>query len=198
MTTEVKTTPPEQTVADVALGAARTIISGIPLAGGPLKEFFSMIITPPLTKRRDDWVQSIAEGLVALQQKVQGFTIEALQNNEVFITAVLHAAQIAVRNHRKEKLDALRNAVLNVAINRAPDEDLQMLFFSWVDVFTVWHLRLLQFFQNPTAYAKEKGIHVPDSGILPLGAIVPEGDHKYRWEKVVTFIFQELKGRHDF
>jgi hypothetical protein len=62
---------------------------------------------------------------------------------------VQHATQIAVRTHQQEKLDALRNAVLNVAAGTAPGDDLQLMFLGFVDAFTPLHLRMLKFLQHP-------------------------------------------------
>lgn len=62
-------------------------------------EMLSLILAPPLTRRRDAWVESIAQGLVELQEKVAGFKLVDLIENEVFVTTVMHASQAAVRNH---------------------------------------------------------------------------------------------------
>jgi hypothetical protein len=55
----------------------------------------------------------------------------------------MHATQAAIRNHQKEKLEALRNAVLNSAEKNALDEDIKLMFVSLIDTFTPWHLRIL-------------------------------------------------------
>jgi hypothetical protein len=87
--------------------------------------------------------------LADLEQKIEGATMEALQQNESFISATLQATSIALRTKQEEKLDALRNAVLNVAAGDSPDEDIQSMFLQWVDNLTSWHLRILKFFQDP-------------------------------------------------
>lgn len=152
---EAESPPPKQSVGDVVHSTVKAGLSVIPIAGGPLAELFSAIITPPLVKRRDAWIESLAQNFKALEEKVEGLTLESLQQNEELITAVMHALQVAMRNHQKEKLDALRNAVLNVASARAPDEDLQMMFMSFIDTMTPWHLRVIRFFQNPPASYEE-------------------------------------------
>jgi hypothetical protein len=86
-----------------------------------------------------------------MQQK-DGPTPEELVNSEPFTTAVLHATQIALRTHQHEKLQALRNAVLNVAAGTAPGDDLQMLFLDAIDALTPSHLRLLAFLKDPRAW----------------------------------------------
>lgn len=136
---------------DWAHTIAKAGLSAIPIAGGPVAELFAAVIVPPLSKRRDQWLQSLAEGLEELKGRVDGFTVESLAGNDIFITSFLQASQAAIRNHQKEKLDALRNALLNVAAGNAPDEDPQLMFLAFIDALTPWHLKVLQFFQTPEA-----------------------------------------------
>lgn len=90
-----------------------------------------------------------------MQEKIDCFKIEELANNEVFIDAVTYATIIAIRNHQEEKLEALRNAVLNTALFPSAEEDLHHMFLNLVDEFTPWHLKVLKFFNehpsNPIA-----------------------------------------------
>ena len=127
--------------------ATKAALSAIPVVGGPAAELFSAILIPPLARRRDEWLQALADGLRDLQERVRGFRVESLSNNEAFVTAVMHASQTAIRNHQREKRQALRNAVLNVAANRAPKEDVQLMFLNFIDTLTPWHLHVLRFFQ---------------------------------------------------
>jgi hypothetical protein len=64
---------------------------------------------------------------------------------------------VAIRNHHKEKLKALRNAVLNSISPNLPEEDLQLMFLNWVDELTTWHLRILQFFDSPETWLNKLG-----------------------------------------
>lgn len=162
---EFNVKPPESGTGDTGHLIVRAGLSAIPIVGGPAAELFSAIVTPPLAKRRDAWIQSIAEGLKELEQKSAGFNIESLSTNEVFITAVMHATQAAIRDHRSEKRDALRNAVLNVAKGNAPSEDLQLMFLEFIDTATSWHIRLLSFFQNPQEYERAHGATTGGSSI---------------------------------
>lgn len=127
-------------IADVAHTAAKALITAIPVIGGAAAEFFSAIVVPPLSRRRDKWIEDIVEGLQTLEKQVDGFKIEELSHNEMFITTVMNASQTAIRNHQEEKLEALRNAVLNAALPNPPDDDLQLMFLNFVDTFTPWHL----------------------------------------------------------
>lgn len=134
---------------DIAHTIVKAGISAIPGIGGPAAELFSEIIVPPLCKRRDKWIEEIAEGLTKLEEKFEGFKIDNLYKNEMFITTVMHASQVAMRNHQEEKLEALRNAVLNSALPNPPENDLQQIFLNLIDILSTWHIIILRYFQNP-------------------------------------------------
>lgn len=176
---------PEAGIGDAAHTITRAGLSAIPVVGGPAKELFSAIIVPPLTKRRDEWIESISTALKALEEKVVGFSIESLSQNDMFITTVMHASQSASRNHQKEKLEALRNAVLNAALPSAPEEDYQLMFLYFVDTFTPWHLIILRLFDDPKVVIQEKGLTEPGLGYVSM-------------VDLVEYAFSELKNKSDF
>ncbi len=150
------------TKGDAAHAFVRGALSTVPLVGGPAVELFSALVTPPLAGRRDQWVKEIAQALKELQGKVDGLTLENLSDKEQFISTLLHATQIALRTHHREKLKALRNAVLNAALPDSPDDVTQQLFLNQIDDLTPWHLKLLAYYDNPAAWATKQRISFPD------------------------------------
>lgn len=148
-------------VGDYAHAGVRAGLSIAPYLGGPLAEFLSMVIAPPLEKRRDEWLIEIFSRLKRLEEKVEGFKIENLAQNENFISILLYATQVAMRTHQREKLDALRNAIINSALRPTVDENLQLMFLNLVDRYTPWHLTILQFLDNPRLYGESHGIKYP-------------------------------------
>lgn len=56
-----------------------------------------------------------------------------------------------MRTHQAEKLDALKNAVLNIAAGQE-SEDRQTNFIALVDRFTPAHLKVLQKFHQPPVH----------------------------------------------
>jgi hypothetical protein len=175
----------EPEAGDVAHTITEALISAVPYVGGPAAELFSFLIVPPLQRRRDEWLKSIADGLRELQEKVEGFNMDNLQDNQMFVTTVMHASQAAIRNHQKEKLEALRNAVLNAALPNPPEEDLQLMFLDFIDTLTPWHLRVLKFFDDPRGWARAHGIIYP---------IWPAGSQAH----VLEHAFPKLKGQRGF
>jgi hypothetical protein len=179
------TNKPKAETGDVAHTVVKAGLSALPVLGGPAAEIFSAIIVPPLSKRRDEWIESIAKGLKALEEKVDGFNIQELSQNEMFITTAMHASQTAIRNHQKEKLDSLRNAVLNAALANAPEEDIQLVFLNFVDTLTPWHLRILKFFDDPQEWGRRNSITYPSRSMGGASTVLED-------------TFPQLKGRRDF
>jgi hypothetical protein len=158
MNEEQKYEVPKQGKADIAHTLVKAAISGAPVIGGPGAEIFALVIAPPLQKRQAEWMNEVADGLRQVEKKVDGFNIENLRDNERFISAVMNASHAAIRNHEQDKRDALRNAVLNVAIGSGLTEDVEAIFLALIDRYTAWHLRILRVFQDPLNLGAQKEI----------------------------------------
>lgn len=132
MNKEMKSVP-SNSKGDVLHAITKAGLSAIPIVGGPAVELFQYVVQPPLEKRRFEWMTSIGEKLNELEENK--FDLEKLKNDENFISVMMNASQMALRTHQEEKLDALRNAILNVAKGEAPDESVQHLFLNFVDFY---------------------------------------------------------------
>jgi len=148
-------------VGDVAYTVVKAALSAVPIAGGPAAELVGLVFGPPLEKRREKWLEQLADAVKEVQDKVSELTPEKLSKNEAFVTTVLRATEIAVRTHQQEKLEALRNAVVSAALPDAPDETLQQIFLNHADTLTPWHLLILNFLDNPGAWGQRNGIKYP-------------------------------------
>lgn len=132
----------------VAAAAGGTVLGGmigVPALGAVFSEFYSTILKPPLTKRSAEFLISIEERLLNLEREIGGFRIQDLSQKPIFISGFMQAYQISLRNHQDEKLQALRNAVINMARPEFPEDDVYMMFINWIDAFTPWHVRILHF-----------------------------------------------------
>jgi len=156
--------PPTTSKGDVAHSAVKVVAGAIPYVGGAAAELFQVLVTPPLEKRRQAWMESIADGLHELEEK-QRCVVEDLKSNDAFVDTILQASQAAIRTSQQEKLDALRNAVLNSALAHSPDESRQQIFINWVETLTVWHLRMLQLFANPLQWYRNNDRQPPQYAI---------------------------------
>lgn len=144
---------------DIVKAAARGVVDL--LAGALSPTALLDLLRSPLGSRADEEIKAHSIRLSVLESRVGGFNPRKVGENPAFVSAIQHQIVIAMRTHQAEKIEALRNAVTNVAIGRAPPDDLQLLFLRYVDQFTPWHLRLLDFFANPSGYAERHGIVLP-------------------------------------
>jgi hypothetical protein len=182
---EIHSPLPQPTLGDHVHLAVKAVLSALPVAGGPAAELFAAIIAPPLARRRDAWLQSVADGLDALRQKTDGFDPVSLANNSAFVSVALQASRAAIQTHQNEKLEALRNAVLNVAAGRATDEDEQAMFLGYIETLTGWHIRMLKFFEAPMRMAAACGARTDYSFAGALAQPLEE-------------VYHDLRGRRDF
>ena len=119
------------------------MLSAVPVLGAPVADLLSAVIIPPLERRRTDWWNDIKARLHDVEQKSDGFSVSSLIDSPEFITAVTTASQIAIRNHSEEKIAALRNAAVNVALGEELENELYLVFLALVDALTPLHLKVL-------------------------------------------------------
>lgn len=146
---------------DYAHTTVKSLLSLTPVLGGTAAEFLSLVVSPPLEKRRDEWLTEIHDRLVSLEENIEGLNIVNLSENENFISILLYATQSAMRTHQKEKLDALKNVVVNSILVPDIDENMQMIFINIIDRYTPWHLIILDVLHDPDKFGRKNGIKYP-------------------------------------
>jgi hypothetical protein len=140
--------PTKPSTGDLAHWIAKMGLAAIPAFGGTAVEVFQFLIQSPLERRRDTFVQQLGEKFLELEAR--GIKWENLQQDEQFISVVLHATQAALRTHQLEKLAALRNAITNAAQDQSLDDTLLHVLLSHIDTLSAMHLRILKALQDPT------------------------------------------------
>jgi len=154
--------PPESTALDDAHKLTKTLLGLSPAA------VFEHVFTPPLQRRLEKWRESIGRGLQDLCERVEGF--EGRLSDDSFIDTSMQALQIASRTSQNERLEALRNAVLNSVLPNAPEQSLQQIFLSYIDRFTEWHLRILKLFENPEKWFRDNNRKDPRDDLALSGS----------------------------
>ena len=183
MTEEKKFEVPKPSGGDTAYTLTKAGLGSIPVVGSAAAELRGLIVTPPLEKRRNEWMEEVGEALKQLEIKF-GIVIENLTDNNQFIDAAIEASQIAIRTSSTEKKEALRNALLNTALPNPPEESLQKMFLSFIDTLTVWHIKLLILFDDPLRYIEK---HKVQMGGISAGAM----------SHLLEGAYPELRGRRD-
>ncbi|BCA27380.1 hypothetical protein [Metapseudomonas otitidis] len=155
---------------------ARIMIGALPILGGAGVEIFNSVIDTPMNERKVQWMNQVGNALNDLIEKGV-LTEQGLQHNQTFITTVAQASMLAIRSHQQEKLQALRNTVLNVAVGHAPEEDLRQLFLNFIDVCTVTHIRLLSLMNGPEEWGHKHGVEFPSG--WSMGGITQAIEHAF-------------------
>ncbi len=176
---------PKKSKADIAHSIVKASVSLVPVVGSSASEIFSLIITSPLEKRRDEWIESIATKLLEIEKKVENFNIDRLSENSEFITTLIYSSQVALRNHQIEKIKALENIVLNEALSINIEQDKKLMFINFIDTLTSSHLILLYFLHNPRAWASEHNIKYPEWRQCGTGS-------------AIEYAINEFKGKREF
>jgi hypothetical protein len=126
----VQITPPHKSTArEIVERTAEAGLGSVPVVRNALAVAFVTALGCRLEERRERWFTQLAEGLEELRQRVDDLDLEALTGNDPFTDAAVTATRtvehtIRTRTvehtHQEEKIEALRNAVLNSAVPGRP------------------------------------------------------------------------------
>lgn len=145
---------------DIGYAAAKTGLGSIPIVGALASEILGLIITPPLEKRRQKWMTEVGDKLKQLEDQDK-IDLTTLASNEQFIDAVLIATSLAIKTCEDEKIKAFQNAILNTALGESPDKTKVQIFLTLLDNFTIWHIKILHFINNPKKWFADANIEPP-------------------------------------
>ncbi len=176
---------PKKSPGDVVHSVVRATIAAVPYVGSPAVELVGLVFGPPLEKRKTEWLDQLAAAIKELNGRVAGLTAENLSSDPAFVTMAMRASEIATRTHQREKIDALRNAIVNSKLPDAIDETMQHIFLNYIDALTPWHLNILSFFDDPPGWMRAHGVPVPNLNMGSPG-------------QVLELAMPELSGKNDF
>ena len=183
----METTPPgKSTGREIVERAVEAGLGSIPLVGAALAVTFVTALGWRMEQRRERWFTELAEAVEELGERVDDFDLETLADNDLFVDAVVTATRTVEHTHQKEKISALRNAVLNSVAPDAPDADTQAIFLNFVDRFTPSHLRLVTLWDDPPTWFSSHGLTPPEAGFVGSRTATVEAG------------LPEMQGRKDF
>lgn len=160
--------PPDDPRSEAFAAAVRGLLGAVPVVGSLLAEIANLYVNP-LGKRKQRWLELVAEAVTQIQKEL-GTLPQSLQENEEFVSFLYQATQIALRNHQKEKLNALRGALVSIAHPRARPEDEAFLYLRYIDELSASHLRLLATLDRHAGqisrYTKLEAVHARVEAVL--------------------------------
>lgn len=154
---------------DVLEVAGKTALSVIPVGGALATALYDVVKGNVLQKRQDKWKRMIEEKLLKLET-----TLEDIGQNETFATMLIKATDLAMKTSKEEKLEYLSNALL-YSVEHSVDEDKLIMFMSYVEKYSVSHIKILNFFNNPTKFENIRvDNYMMGSPAQPLCRVYPE------------------------
>lgn len=181
---------------EIAMGAVGSAAGLLVPVLGPaaVQAILKNAVRLPMEVRRNNWFNSIGEGLRELQDRLDGFDPNQLGKNEEFVSVVFETTQMAMKTYRAEKLEALRNIVLNAAAGVQIDDVLRGAFLVYVDRFSGLHLKVLKMLSNPSAVpamvARAENMMMGSLSAV-LGAALPEFSEN---ESLFERVLKDLEG----
>lgn len=124
------------------IAVVKIALSFVPIIGGAVAEFVGYHGNN-LARRQEFWMVQVTDAINVLQSST-GHSVDSLMKNEAFFSFLLQATPVALRNHQKEKIVMLRNALVSVGQPAFSDEDLGFQFLRYIDELSVSHLKILR------------------------------------------------------
>src|SRR2546423_9419772 len=107
--TESPSDPRIETAAAILKGA----VSGVPFVGGLIAEVGNLYLNP-LEKRKQLWLAEVGQAIDDIRRRYS-LLPTSLQNDDRFVSFLYQTTILALKNHRREKITALRNALDSAA-----------------------------------------------------------------------------------
>lgn len=173
---------PSGTSADDAHTIIRAAVAAIPGVGGSITELIGLWYVPPLERRRDEWLNDLASALSRLIDEFSDLKKQLAQPAPELVSVFAMATRAAIATHEKEKLAALRAAVLNTACGAISSDSDPMVLMNVLDSLTEEHIVRLKYWQH-----------------MPLRkVVVKEGESRWReatHSDVRGIVLADLVGR---
>lgn len=181
------------TTKDVLYVAAKAGLGSIPVIGSAASELFGFVVTPPLESRRAQWMDDVSERLKRLEESGK-IDLTKLATNDQFIDSVLQATTYALKTSDDEKIEALKNAVVNTALEEAPEKTISHIFLNLIDTFTGLHIKILHLFDSPDEWFKQNNMRLPNYMSASLMTVVAEAYPDLKGQReLLDLIWDDLK-----
>ena len=134
------------TIKDVIEIAGKTVVSAIPIGGALITAVYDSVKGNVLQKRQQKWMNLVEQRIGNIE-----ITLNDLGNNENFGTMLIKTTEIAIKTQKEEKLNYLANCLVNSLSNNIYEDKL-IIYMALVDKYTTVHIKILNFFNNPTKF----------------------------------------------
>ena len=124
---------------------------------GIANPFIETFIKTNYYQNLEIFLNDLVSEIEYLSLKITEYSFDNLLQNEEFITIFVRCVEVARRNHKEEKREYLKNAIIN-SVRYKSSTDLSQIFIRYIDELNVDQIQLLKnIADNPEI------IGVPDS-----------------------------------
>ena len=134
---------------DIVKGATKVGASWLVPGSSPFISILDELRSGEFQRRFEDFQEKVDEQL-KMMKEVQ---LQQLKDNQLFATVLYIAGQLALKTN-EIKRQLLANAVVN-APSCTLSEDSVVILLNCIEKYTLRHLRLLRFLQDPKEYKKK-------------------------------------------
>lgn len=154
---------PESDAWDDSHDILKALIGTVPLLGWIFSEYFSKKYPSPIKERTINFLKQFVKQFVEYKEKNDKkiFDLESIISKEQIVDCTIQTLNSVLETSEKEKLDALRNALLNTVIEPLEVSE-QRLFLRLIRDFTVIHLNLLKVANDPKKLMEQSGNPISD------------------------------------
>lgn len=158
MPNEKEIQPPRDSFSDDTRDSIEALIGLLP--GSSFIIYWANQLKPSArTLAVQNFYHDLADAINQLLQS-QSNCVEELRDNDEFQSLLLQSYLTVVQTHQQEKLEAVRNVLLNSAVGTNLAFDTQAMFLNMLHQYTPTHLKLLSIMDNPRKQFEDLGIDV--------------------------------------
>jgi hypothetical protein len=184
---------------DIVYSIVKAGVGSVPLVGSAASELLTLLVASPIENRRAKWMNEVGQKLKELQE-AKKLDLNNFPGNEQFVDTVLQATTYALKTSEESKISALKNAIINTALNEAPDKTISQIFLTLIDSFTGLHVKILHLFNDPEEWFNVNNKRLPNYMSAGLINVLTEAYPDLKGQnELLNIIWDDLKraGLHD-
>lgn len=163
------------TAGDYASEAVHLALQGMPFVGPASSAILRIAIQAPSQKRTERFLEHVHDDLSAVESKLSCLPDELYQS-AIYASALISTTHIALLTNEHEKIDALRAAMLSIALRSGDDEAFNQMRIGALRDMTSIHIKALMFFvgrspREVEALGKNNRAITPDDFKLPIAKL---------------------------
>jgi hypothetical protein len=155
---------------ELAATAIRAAVDAIPIVGGSLSTLIEQLIPDWKFKRLLTFVAELSVDVESVKERIQ---LDYLKK-EQFGFLFEQTFRAVLENYQVEKLDALRNVLVNSMVSMDVNQEMKEYMLGLVGRLGSLHMRFVSLLEDPAIYYKTHGVQDEVSQVGIGGSMIQE------------------------